>query len=164
MNPQSGRDEEIPRGLSLMRWEFCLRQAVQADLTGIHPQWASGQFTVPGPRCSGAVGGSGLPIRGKGPHQFAPVRGDFIEIELMRGLRLAVAADQSLLLQFLEDFHACTHLLSGALVELRKVWLSRNFPQQVLVGQASQNSSVSGTQRRSQSSHPQFWHTRSRCG
>jgi hypothetical protein len=84
--------------------------------------------------------------------------GDFPEVEFMGGERLAMAADQAQLLHLLKGIDANPGLLSGPLVELRKVWLARYFPKQILMGQAVKDSSMSGTQRGHQNCHSQFWH------
>jgi hypothetical protein len=52
----------------------------------------------------------------------------------MRGERLAMAADQAQLLHLLEGIDADAGLFSGALVELRKVWLAGYLPKQILMG------------------------------
>ena len=60
--------------------------------------------------------------------------GDFPKVEFMGGERLAMAADQAQLLHLLEGIDANPGLFSGALVELRKVWLTGYLPKQVLMG------------------------------
>jgi hypothetical protein len=60
--------------------------------------------------------------------------GDFPKIEFMGGKRLALAPDQTQLLHLLKGIDAHPGLFSGALVELRKVWLTGYLPKQVLMG------------------------------